>query len=829
VAYDANTDSSSQLALYGKVNIPYVDLTASVRLVGSYNDTIHPHIKKIGLTLYGLSLGLGLSIAPTSGPYCGTVGGPYVKATALCPFGNRRDRNGDGNCNYGDDPTYDVSEQLVDVIPWIEAELTYVAQNAFTYPNPSFYFGPSQLFDLGDLLADELLDHPLTSATNDWIMLDLALTLETWADFRGAFLPGSLGLEVFYWWDRFKTNDLLDYPTELLTTCVSNTVGARPVVVGYTNRVFFPTNYTGTPDAAQGQWFLKYGTTPQAPSVTSAYHIALGVHKNRLSYAVWDAVTNGILCLTIDKNTPTIGSLLSSFLKTDGFTLFMPELNRWYPSKDMRIEITPLLYRSSLGAAVVDPPYVKTGAIPTAENGGMLKTGPYQTSAKMPGSTALTAGGFSKTPDLSINIPHLQVAVVVNTTGATWQKVFGLDVGIVLGVDLEITRNSSYSHVFYPNRYPAGCTPCGSACVCTTTGRFLRLGLMGDPSVNWFFTYLDQGGVFASQGYTWDRLNGIFGNLLPTALGGILQRYAELGLDVGQFINAPFTIDAPYIGYAEPDDDAVADGYGDWFGIYLNLVGQLNAQIVVDLIGSALGSGGGLFAPPATPNVAYNPIYVPSSADLVHPETFITAASGMDPMYTAISFTGTDLKDRSEDLRFSWRLDGAPYTPFVKKDKVEMSYLLEGQHTFEVMTINSDGVLDPTPASFTFRVDSQGPNVNIVQDGLKFFVDARDYQTPSDLVTVSYRVNGGEWIDNYTSKTVSLKSMSEGSHLLEVKATDDVGNSTVVSHNFNVGGKAGFGCSMVTGTHETNDASGALQLLLLVLPCAVLVLRRMSR
>jgi hypothetical protein len=46
------------------------------------------------------------------------------------------------------------------------------------------------------------------------------------------------------------------------------------------------------------------------------------------------------------------------------------------------------------------------------------------------------------------------------------------------------------------------------------------------------------------------------------------------------------------------------------------------------------------------------------------------------------------------------------------------------------------------------------------------------------------------------SKTIYLKGMSEGSHLLEVKATDDVGNSTVVSHSFNVGGKAGFGCSI---------------------------------
>jgi hypothetical protein len=287
-------------------------------------------------------------------------------------------------------------------------------------------------------------------------------------------------------------------------------------------------------------------------------------------------------------------------------------------------------------------------------------------------------------------------------------------------------------------------------------------------------------------------MSGIFGNILPVALAGILNLYAEVGLDVGQFIGAPFTIDAPYIGYANPDEDA--DTYGDWFGLYLNLIGSLNAGIVIDLLSGGMG---GLLAPPASTNTAHNPVYVPSSADLVHPETYITSASGMDPMYSSISFTGTDLKDRTDDLRYSWRMDGSPWTPFVSQTKVEMGYLLEGQHTFEVTSINSDGVLDPTPASFTFRIDSQGPSVNIVQEGLKFLVDTRDYQTPSDLVTVAYRVDGGDWTDNYTSKTIYLKGMSEGSHMLEVKATDDVGNSTVVSHSFNVGNRAGFGCSIV--------------------------------
>jgi hypothetical protein len=793
--YDSNTDASSMLAAYSKAQIPYVDLTASVRLVGTYNDAIHPHIKKIGISLTSINLGLGLSIPLNAGPYCGDVGFPYVKSRIMCPWGMNRDRNGDGNCNRGDDPTYDISEQLVDVIPWVEAEVMYFAQSNFTYPNPSYYFGPAQLADIGDLLADALIDHPLTSATNDWIMLDIGLTMETWADFRGAFIPASLGLDVFYWWDRWQTNNNFNYPTELLTTCVSKTPATvTPVVIGYGQRVFFPTAYTGTPDATQGQWFLKYGSTPQAPGLTSAYHIGLGVHKNRISVAIWDVVTNGILCLTIDKDTPTIGSLLGSVLKTDSFSLFMPELDRWYPSKDMRIEIVPLTYNSSLGAPVASPAYATTGRIASAENGGMIKTGPYQTSAKMPGSIATAVGGVNKTPDLSIVIPHLAISFSINTTGTTWQKAFGLDIGAVLGIDLEITRNSSYSHVFYPNRYPSGCTPCSTACVCTTTGRFLRLGLMADPSVKWFFTYLDAGGVFSSQNYTWSQMSGIFGNIIPVALAGILQMYAELGLDIGQFIGAPFTIDAPYIGYAAPDEDA--DTIGDWFGLYLNLIGSLNAGIVIDLL-TGSGGGGLLGAPPASTNTAYNPVYVPSSADLVHPETYITSASGMDPMYTSISFTGTDMKDKTEDLRYSWRVDGSSWTPFVHQSKIEMGYLLEGQHTFEVTSINSDSVLDPTPASFTFRIDSQGPSVNIVQEGLKFLVDTRDYQTPSDLITVAYRVDGGEWTDSYTSKTIYLKGMSEGSHMLEVKATDDVGNSTVVSHSFNVGNRAGFGCSIV--------------------------------
>lgn len=780
--YVPEDDASAQLAAYAKATIPYVDLTASVRLTADYNDAIHPHIKKIGLGLSSISLGLGISLNLNSGPFCGQLV-PYARPLALCN-GLTKDRNGDGNCNIGDDPVYDISMQLVDVIPWIEAEIQYFAQSNFANPNPSYYFGPATIADLSDLLDDELLDHPLTEVTGDWLMVDIGLTMETWADTFGAFIPASVGLDLFFWQDAGAMNDLFDYPTEMIATCVSKTpVTVGPKLTPGASRSYFPVSYTGV---SASNYFLSDAMEP-----TVAYHIGLGIHKNVISLAIWDLVTNGFLCLTIDKDTPTIGEFLESVLTTDSFSLFMPELDRWYPEKDMRINIQPLTYRTILGAPTADPPYATTGRITAAEGGGYLKTGPYQTSGKMPGSIATTSGGVTKAPDLSINIPHLAISFSVNTDGAgAWQRAFGLDIGAVVGIDLEITRNSSYGHVFYAHEYPEGCTPCSATCICTTTGRFIRLGLMADPSVNWFFTYLDAGGIFKAQSYTWSQMSGIFGNILPVALAGILNAYAELGIDIGQFIGAPFTIDAPYIGPAGPDEDA--DTYGNFFGLYLNLIGSLNASIVIDLLtGDSLS---GLMGAPA--DMAYNPSYVPSSADLVHPETYITAASGMDPMYTSIAFSATDMKDSAENLRFSWRMDGSPWTPFVKQDKVEVGYLLEGQHTFEVMSINSDGILDPTPASFTFRIDSQGPSINIVQEGLKFLVDTRDYQTPSDLINVAYRIDGGEWTDNYMSKTIYLKGMSEGSHLLEVKATDDVGNSTVVSHSFNVGGKAGFGCSI---------------------------------
>jgi ligand-binding sensor domain-containing protein/tetratricopeptide (TPR) repeat protein len=74
--------------------------------------------------------------------------------------------------------------------------------------------------------------------------------------------------------------------------------------------------------------------------------------------------------------------------------------------------------------------------------------------------------------------------------------------------------------------------------------------------------------------------------------------------------------------------------------------------------------------------------------------------------FCLFEFAGSDLETAADGLRYSWRLDGGPWTPFAPEPLVTVSDLANGRHTFEVRSLDRGLNADPSPASVTFEVNT---------------------------------------------------------------------------------------------------------------------------
>ena len=97
--------------------------------------------------------------------------------------------------------------------------------------------------------------------------------------------------------------------------------------------------------------------------------------------------------------------------------------------------------------------------------------------------------------------------------------------------------------------------------------------------------------------------------------------------------------------------------------------------------------------------------YVP---DTRPPDTRIAVAIEeiAQPGNTVVSWTGADRwhSTRADELLYSFRLDGGPWSPFSPQRSQILSSLLAGKHVFDVKARDLDFNEDPTPATVRFTV-----------------------------------------------------------------------------------------------------------------------------
>jgi hypothetical protein len=180
-------------------------------------------------------------------------------------------------------------------------------------------------------------------------------------------------------------------------------------------------------------------------------------------------------------------------------------------------------------------------------------------------------------------------------------------------------------------------------------------------------------------------------------------------------------------------------------------------------------------------NVDATPASFTWVVDTTAPDTTITS-NPSNPTGTgtaSFSFVGND-GSGSGIASFECKLDTASFVACTSPQA--LSGLADGSHTFQVRAKDSVGLTDPTPASYTWVVDTTAPETTIdapkpanpTNDPSATFTFHGDDGNGSGGLTFTCQLDGGGFTPCTSPK--SYVSLSDGSHTFQVKAKDAVGN-----------------------------------------------------
>lgn len=170
--------------------------------------------------------------------------------------------------------------------------------------------------------------------------------------------------------------------------------------------------------------------------------------------------------------------------------------------------------------------------------------------------------------------------------------------------------------------------------------------------------------------------------------------------------------------------------------------------------------------------------------DTQAPNTQITSApAAYSPSSSAsFSFSSPD----SDVLRYECRLDSGSWSTCT--DPHTYTSLADGAHQVEVRAIDSSLNPDPSPAVFSWTVDTQAPQTSIQSaPGLVSTTTTAHFEIHTDeTATLECRLDGGPWEPCASPRAYT--QLSQGAHSFEVRATDQAGNtdSSPASHTWSI-------------------------------------------
>jgi hypothetical protein len=168
------------------------------------------------------------------------------------------------------------------------------------------------------------------------------------------------------------------------------------------------------------------------------------------------------------------------------------------------------------------------------------------------------------------------------------------------------------------------------------------------------------------------------------------------------------------------------------------------------------------------------------TVDTTPPDTSVASGPTSPTNATSASFTFTSTEGGST---FQCQLDGGGYSSCTSPKPY--STLADGSHTFQVRATDSAGNTDPTPASYTWTVDTAPPDTTIMASPA----------TPTNSSSASFsftasepgsgfqcQLDGGGFVPCASPQAYS--GLGEGTHTFQVKATDPAGNTDPTPASF---------------------------------------------
>jgi hypothetical protein len=170
------------------------------------------------------------------------------------------------------------------------------------------------------------------------------------------------------------------------------------------------------------------------------------------------------------------------------------------------------------------------------------------------------------------------------------------------------------------------------------------------------------------------------------------------------------------------------------------------------------------------------------TADTTPPQTTIDSTT---PSTSPTNSTTMSIAFSSNEAgsTFQCRLDGGAYASCTSP--ANLAGLSDGSHTFEVFATDSSSNADPTPASYTWTVDTTAPDTTITATPSNPSNDSTptfSFTSADATATFQCRMDGGAYSACISPATFG--PLADGPHTFDVRALDPLGNTDATPASF---------------------------------------------
>jgi len=287
--------------------------------------------------------------------------------------------------------------------------------------------------------------------------------------------------------------------------------------------------------------------------------------------------------------------------------------------------------------------------------------------------------------------------------------------------------------------------------------------------------------------------------------------WAKAGDSITLSITASENITAPAVAIAS--QSAIVSGSNvSWSASYTVQAGDMPGAATLSVSSYSDLAGNAGLTVTATTDLST------VSIDTTAPDTSLDSSPLSLSTSTTASFTFSGSDVGSGVASFECQLDSGGYNTCTSPQA--FNSLGQGSHTFEVKAIDFAGNTDPTPASYTWNIDTIGPNAPHVT-GTTPTYDTRptwSWTTGGNggNGTFRYQLNGesGSWTETGSLSFTPASPLAVSSYTLYVQERDTAGNWSVSGFKLiQINTSAAAGWTLNNGTMETCvNSAGQFQL-----------------